>query len=89
MSGQVESKVRSDLEALITTHPMGEALAELAYTLAAQLDGGELGMATAAVSKELRATLDALVKMREGDDDDLDAALSTPVPSEVRDTPDS
>lgn len=45
------------------------ALAQLAKTLAGQLDDG-VGMATAAVSKELRATLAELEGEDAGDDDD-------------------
>ena len=59
----------------------GPALAETAYTLARALDEGA-GLATAAVARELRATLEAL--SRSGDDGDsavarLLAELSAPV----------
>ena len=77
-SGPVEHRVRQDVAALVSAHPMGEALAELAYTLARALDEGA-GMATAAVSRELRAALADLTSMAVSDDDDLDAQLSTPV----------
>ena len=87
--GSVEAKVRADVGAMITAHPMGEALAELAYTLARTLDG-DAGMATAAVSRELRAALAELTAMVPEGDDDLDAQFSTPiVPAEVRDPEDS
>jgi hypothetical protein len=70
--------VRSDIAALVTLHPMGEALAEMAITLARSLDEGA-GLATAAVNRELRANLLELARMAVDDDDDLDAALSTPI----------
>lgn len=57
---------------------MGEALAEMAITLARSLDEGA-GLATAAVNRELRANLLELARMAVDDDDDLDAALSTPI----------
>lgn len=63
----------------------GEALATLALTLAAALDGGA-GMATAAVARELRATLDKLTESSHVDDDDDWVAG---VSAEVRDTPKS
>ena len=82
--GPVERQVRADVTALVTAHPMGEALAEMSFALARKLDG-DAGMATAAVNKELRANLLELASMAEGDDDDLDASLSTPMLPEVRD----
>ena len=88
--GPVERMVRKDVAALMTAHPMGEALAEMAYTLARSLDDGA-GLATAAVSRELRANLVELAKMGV-DDDDLDESLSTPdpgLPPPVRDSSDS
>ena len=74
--GRVESKVRSDVGALVSTHPMGEALAEMAFTLARTLDEGA-GLATAAVNRELRANLIELSRLS-SDTDDLDRELSTP-----------
>lgn len=74
----MESKVRQDVAALVTAHPMGEALAEMAFTLARTLDNGA-GLATAAVNRELRANLVELARMGVPDDDDLEDRLSTPV----------
>ena len=82
--GRVETKVRADVEALMSSHPMGEGLAELAFTLARTLDAGA-GLAVAAVSRELRATLTDLAGMVADGDDDFEAELST----SVRDTPDT
>lgn len=60
-----------------------EALGQLALTLARQLDEGA-GMATAAVARELRATLAELTRDRDdGDDDDWTAGL----PPAVWDSP--
>ena len=87
--GRVEAKVRADLEALTTTHPLGESLTEMSLNLARVLDAGA-GLAVAAVNRELRANLDALAGMGVAGDDDLDGLLSTPVvPTEVRDAPES
>ena len=73
--GPVESKVREDVGALTSTHPMGEALAEMAYALARTLDDGA-GLAVAAVNRELRANLLELARLGvEADDVDL----STPI----------
>ena len=76
--GPVETKVRQDVAALVTVHPMGEALAEMAYSLARTLDDGA-GLATAAVNRELRANLIELTRLGVSDDDDLEDRLSTPV----------
>lgn len=58
-TGMNTAAVAATLAQLPTDDPRWSALSALALTLAAQLDAGA-GMATAAVSKELRATLDAL-----------------------------
>jgi hypothetical protein len=66
--------------ARLETDPTIDARAQLALTLADQLDAGA-GMATAAVSKELRATLRELEEAG-GDDDEFDrflAGMSGPV----------
>jgi len=84
--GPVEAKVRADVGHLMTAHPMGEALAEMSFSLARALDDGA-GMMAAALNRELRANLVELARLGVNGDDDLDAALSTPVvPSEVRDS---
>ncbi len=79
--GPVESAVRADLAGVDL--PDGRAgLAEAAYALAAKLDA-DAGLATAAVARELRATMVSLVK--DEDDTPQDALaeligrLSTPV----------
>jgi hypothetical protein len=87
--GPVERKVRADLRALITAHPMGEALSEMAITLARQLDDGA-GLAIAAVNRELRANLLELSRLAVDDGDDLADELSAPeLPAEVRDREES
>jgi hypothetical protein len=75
--GPVECKVASDIEALVSTHPMGEALSAMSLALARTLDQGA-GLAVAAVNRELRANLVELSSMADNDDD-LDADLSTPL----------
>lgn len=76
--GPVERKVRADIAALITTHPMGEALAEMSFKLAQTLDEGA-GMAVAAVNRELRNNLAELSRLAVDDGDDLADELSAPV----------
>jgi len=81
--GPVETKVRDDLEALITAHPMGESLAAMSINLARTLDAGA-GLAVAAVNRELRANLIELARLGvDGDDADFDDELSTPVRDET------
>jgi hypothetical protein len=85
--GPVESKVRADVAALVTAHPMGEAIAEMAYTLARTLDEGA-GLAVAAVNRELRANLLELGRLAVDHDDALEHELSTPsagLPTTLRD----
>jgi hypothetical protein len=75
--GPVERKVRQDIAALVTAHPMGEAIAEMAYNLARVMDEGA-GLATAAVNRELRANLQELGRLAVDSDDTLERELSTP-----------
>lgn len=70
--------MRADVGALISAHPMGEALAEVSFALARLLDDGA-GLATAAVSRELRANLMELSRLADDGDDDLADELSAPV----------
>lgn len=63
-----------------------EALGQLALTLAKALDEGA-GMATAAVSKELRATLAALTAKEVVSDDEV--VFGADLPAAVRDTTES
>ena len=87
--GAIELKVRSDVDALLSEHPMGESLAEMAFALARRLDDRHAtkDLAVAGISKELRETLVELASMKAGDDDDLAAALS--VPTSLRDASES
>lgn len=82
--GPVEAKVRVDVGALLTAHPMGESLAEMAYSLARTLDEGA-GLAVAAVNRELRANLLELSRLAVESDDELADELSTPVRPNKRD----
>jgi hypothetical protein len=70
--------VRADIEALVTAHPMGEALAEMSFELARRLGSCEPKEA-AAINRELRANLLELMSMAVVDDDDFESELSTPV----------
>lgn len=76
--GPVERRVRADIAALVTAHPMGEALAEMSYALARTLDEGA-GLATAAVNRELRNNLIELSRLAVDDGDTLADELSAPV----------
>lgn len=77
--GAIEAQVRADVEALITEHPMGESLAEMAFRLARMLDDPSAKeLAAAGISKELRETLVELAAMGVDGDDDLGDALSVP-----------
>lgn len=67
----VEDEVRATLDDAPEISVAHRALVATALTLARKLDDGA-GMATAAVAKELRATLDAILKEAEQDDDGLD-----------------
>lgn len=77
-AGPVERQVKKDIAALITAHPMGEALAAMSLNLARTLDDGA-GLATAAVNRELRANLLELSRLAVNDDDTLADELSAPV----------
>ena len=55
----VVEAVQADLDALVVSSPVGQALAATALVLARALNEGA-GLSTAAVARELRATLDAL-----------------------------
>lgn len=77
--GAIEMQARAEVEALTSSHPMKDTLAEMAFTLARTLDRGA-GLAVAAVNRELRANLVELARLAvTGDDEDLDSELSTPI----------
>jgi hypothetical protein len=77
--GPVESTVDEVLAELETLSPVHDALAALARSLARSLDrralllSGQDGLATAALARELRATLELLMK---GEGDDVDSAVT-------------
>src|SRR5215203_4489686 len=91
--GPCRAAVASDLAQLPTSGPVAASLAAVADTLARTLDDGA-GLATAAVARELRATLLALVGGTGGDDDGTQTLLDQlsapvldgpqPVPGDVR-----
>jgi hypothetical protein len=72
--GPVTAAVVTDLGEMQLSGPVSGALAATAVTLAVALDAGA-GLATAAVARELRATLQALAGSQGGDDDDTKALL--------------
>lgn len=79
--GPVEAKVREDIGAMVTGHPMGESLSEMSFNLARTLDEGA-GLAVAAVNRELRANLVELARLAVDSDDDLADELSAAVRDE-------
>ncbi|MEU8055702.1 hypothetical protein [Microbispora bryophytorum] len=83
--GPLESAVRKNIEDLALVAPMSDALAEIAFNLARKLDSGKAVMASAAIGRELRETLQALVEAA-GDDDssELLSALQSSMPAKIR-----
>jgi len=79
--GPNEKAVRATLRQLEVS-VQSDAIARLAVTLAQTLDG-DAGMATAAVSRELRATLADLENRNGGNADDGLARLLAELSSEV------
>lgn len=80
----VRGAVESDLDALITPHPMAEGLRALALELAGRLETCE-EKSLATLARELRATLDSLASYSGGGDDDDDAGID--LSAEVLDPP--
>lgn len=78
--GTVADAVREDIDALGDLVGLEPSLAELAHTLAREIDrgGSEFGPPLTALTKELRATLKELWAQRpaKDDDDDLDDLAS-------------
>lgn len=74
--GPVETAVREDIEAIGGLVGVEPTLAEMAYTLARDIDsgGGDEGRLLPALNKELRATLKQLVDNRPAEDEDDDLA---------------
>ncbi|HWU22847.1 MAG TPA: hypothetical protein VN088_15030, partial [Nocardioides sp.] len=75
-------RVRAELEALMSAHPVADTLTELAVLLAETLDHPATRAdprAVATVVKELRATLADLVDA-EANDDPLDLGDGVPTP---------
>lgn len=77
--GDIETRVRNDILRMNLRGATTQSLCAIAYNLARKLDF-DAGMATAAVSKELRETLRLIVEAADNDDDrnDLLGDLSTP-----------
>src|SRR5689334_1667898 len=81
--GPVERQVKRDIAALMTAHPMGEALTATALTLAWAVDHiretGKNLIVMSATSRELRDTLTELARLAVDDADDFADELSAPV----------
>lgn len=92
----VEQAVRDTLAALAEVSPVHGALTEMALSLAQSLDmraslvSAQAGLASAALARELRSTLEVLAKGVGDDDNDAVAKLmahfGSPVSTEVRNT---
>ncbi len=80
----IREAVEADLDALMTPHPMAEGLRELALFLADSVDTCE-EKHTAAMARELRATLDSLASYRTGGDDEADGDID--LSAEILDPP--
>lgn len=74
--------MKADIAAIVSTHPMGEALTEMSLNLARTLDAGA-GLAVAAVNRELRANLLELSRTAVDAVDDFADDLSAPVRDET------
>ena len=85
--GPVEAAVRRDLRALVTSHPMGEALEAMSLSLARTLDAGA-GLAAAAVNRQLRENLLELARLAVQAEDGLDAELSAEIRNDAGPGPD-
>src|SRR5690349_20011675 len=81
--GPVERNVKRDIAAIMTAHPMGEALSAMALTLAWTIDHiretGKNVIGLAATNRELRDTLTELARLAVNDADDFADELSAPV----------
>lgn len=78
--GAVESAVRADVAELGDLVGVEPSLAEMAFTLAREMDegGGEDGKQMASLNRELRQTLAQLLEGRAADDDDDLGDLAAP-----------
>jgi hypothetical protein len=98
VTGPVEAAVNRSLDELEQVSAVHDALGETARSLARSLDrrallsSGQDGLASAALARELRATLELLAKGEgDGDNDAVNKLLerfSAPVSSAVRDSKD-
>ncbi len=77
--GPVEAAVRRDLKALVSAHPVRDALEAMCLNLARRIDADAAGAVTAALNRQLLATMAELARLAVGDEDELDAELSAAV----------
>ncbi len=82
--GPLESVVRQDLAEIGRDGTLSDSYAEICFNLARRLDNNA-GMASAAIAKELRETLQ-VIEEAAGDDDSADffASLRDAMPTSVR-----
>lgn len=77
--GRIERMTRADIEAMVSEHPMGEALAEGVIAASRVLDDPNLeAKSYAGIMREWRAGLMELAKYAAASADDLDDELSAP-----------
>lgn len=81
--GPLESAVRRNLAEIGLETSLSESYAEICYNLARNLDNGA-GMASAAIAKELRETLQTIEEAAGDGDDELLARFSAAMPAPVR-----
>lgn len=86
IAGPVGRAVKADLEQMICSHPMREALSASALRLAHQIDTEITPRDLGSVAKEMRDTLNDLAGRVAGDDDDLADLLGPELSAEVRHT---
>lgn len=85
-SGALEGRVRSDVQAMVSAHPMLESLAQGAYVLAKRVDDGIEDKSLAPTMRELRSYLNDLARLGVPDDDGFESEIGTPsVSAPVRD----
>ncbi len=76
--GRIEQMTRADVGAMVSSHPMGEALSEMAFAAARRLDGDVEDKSYPGIMRQLQAVLVELTKYAAAEVDDLDDELSAP-----------
>ena len=81
--GRIEQMTRADVGAMVSSHPMGEALSEMAFAAARRLDGQVEDKSYAGIMRQLQSVLMELTKYAAAEADDLDEELSAPSEGEA------